>query len=90
MFDQGEQSAPSTASPVTKADLKDLLNSFSANIDERFKTVSEDLSSLHDSQQRSKDLISEKFRETETKFRKEGNRIQHNFNQQVSDKCCIN
>ena len=74
--------------PVTKADLRELIESFTASVDAKIETVHGELLQLHEAQQKSKESLVEKLKETATKkWKREGNKRQYEFNQQVADKC---
>ncbi len=74
--------------PVTKADLRELLETFSASVDAKIETVHGEIIQLHEAQKKSKESLTEKLKESATKkWKREGNKRQYEFNQQVLDKC---
>ena len=78
----------SGAQPVTKNDLKEFLQAFTSAVDEKIDTVKSDLAQLQDSQEKSRESFAKKIKEsTAIKWRREGNKRQFEFNQQVLAKC---
>ena len=75
---------PSAGAPATRADIQQLFAAFASTFDDKLSKVKADCTDL---QTRAVNSLNDKLKEsTNTKWRREGNQRQFQFNQQVPAK----